>query len=362
MERKNRRLISLLLCFVFCLNFCLPVGIAQAETSPQASILPDTEGHWAEREIKSWTTRELAGGYPDGTFRPDHDLTRAEFVVLVNRVFGYTQTSDLNFTDVLAEAWYASDIAKAKANGYISGYPDGTFQPNQPIIRQEVATILMKVLSLKEIAPDALPQFTDQNEIPLGNLSAIGAISESGYMGGYPDGTFQPTKVLTRAEAISVLDRAVGLLYNRTGTFGPLLTTTTIEGNVTITSGDVTLKNMVITGNLYLTEGVTLGQLTLDNVQIQGTVKISGGTKINLTPKTKLNTLLLEAPTAITGKGTIATAYINTSGVTIETKPTKIEVADGVTDFKSTPPKTTSSSSKKVPNYTVTFKDYDGQH
>jgi hypothetical protein len=238
-------------------------------------------------------------------------------------------------------------LAIAKANSYISGYPDGTFKPNQPISRQEIAAVLTNILSLKGISSDSLGKFADQNEIPFWSISAIEAISENGYMGGYPDGTFQPTKALTRAEAISVLDRAVGLLYNRSGTFGPLLTTTTIEGNVTITTGDVTLKNMVITGSLYLTEGVETGELTFDNVQVQGTAKISGGTKINLTPKTKLNTLLVDAPVAITGEGTIDTAYINTSDVTIETKPTKLKVADDVTDFKSTPSKTTSSGSKK---------------
>lgn len=156
----------------------------------------------------------------------------------------------------------------------------------------------------------------------------------------------QGTKALTRAEAISVLDRAVGLLYKRTGTYGPLLTITTIEGNVTITTGEITLKNMVITGNLYLTKGIEIGQLTLDNVQIQGATKISGGTKINLTQETKLHSLPLDTPTTITGEGTVETAYINTSGVTLEIKPTQIEVAEGV-DFKLLEPSSSSSSKKK---------------
>jgi hypothetical protein len=91
MKRKNLRLVSLFLCLVFCFNFCLPVGTAQAEFLSQTSILTDMEGHWAEKEIKAWLMRDLVGGYPDGTFRPDHDLTRAEFVALVNRAFGYSQ-------------------------------------------------------------------------------------------------------------------------------------------------------------------------------------------------------------------------------------------------------------------------------
>ena len=334
MKRRNLRLVFLLLCCVFIFNFCLPLGVVQAESLPQRENLTDIGGHWAEREINKWLSQSLVGGYADGTFKADHQLTRAEFVAMVNRAFGYKQSDPLRFTDVLAEDWYAADVAKAVATGYINGYPDGTFQPNQPISRQEVAAVLTRILSLQGGSEESLYKYQDQAEIPFWSLAAINAISENGYMGGYLDGTFQPTKALTRAEAISVLDRAVGVLYNQAGTYGSLLTTTTIEGNVTITTPGTILKNVLITGNVYLTEGIEVGQVILDNVQIQGTVKISGGTEVNLTSRTQLNNVIIDSPVSITGRGKIEKAQINAAGVKIETKPSKVEVAEGVTDFK----------------------------
>ena len=213
MKKGNLRLVSLFLCCVFILNFCLPLGVVQGEPLPQRAIFTDIKGHWAEKVINKWLSLSLVGGYTDGTFKPDHSITRAEFVALVNRAFEYMQSTTFDFTDVLAQDWYASDVAKAVAAGYINGYPDGTFQPNQAISRQEVAAALTKSLSLQGGSAESLYKYQDQAEIPLWSLAAINAISKNGYMSGYPDGTFRPTRALTRAEAISVLDRVLGLLY-----------------------------------------------------------------------------------------------------------------------------------------------------
>ena len=317
MKRKNLRLLSLLLSLVFCLNICFPAGVVHAETVRQVNTLTDLNGHWAESEINKWLRQNLVGGYADGTFQPDRSLTRAEFVALVNRALGYTQTTDPSFSDVPAAEWYAAEVAKAVAAGYISGYPDGTFQPNQAISRQEVAAVLSKILVLQGVTGSSFPEFSDQTELPSWSLRAIREISTHGYMGGYPDGSFRPAQPLTRAEAISLLDRVAGLRYDRAGTYGPLLTTTTVAGNVTITSGGITLQKMVITGDLYLSEGVELGQLTLDNVQIQGTIRIRGGTELRLTAGTTINTAVFDTPVTVTGAGTIATAVLNVPGVTL---------------------------------------------
>jgi uncharacterized repeat protein (TIGR02543 family) len=90
---------------------------------------------------------------------------------------------------------------------------------------------------------------------------------------------------------------------------------------------------MIITGDLYLSAGIEAGKISLDNVQVLGTVKIKGGTELYLSPETRLNTVVLATPVAITGEGIIQTAYINSLGVTLATNPVRIETAEGVTDF-----------------------------
>ena len=321
MKKKRLQYISLLLFLSYLLNLfvpCLPVqaevtslsdSLAEKDPAPtffteeaaasdlltekgsistsltdgsltESISFSDLAGHWAEKGIKAWTARRLAGGYPDGTFRPDSPITRAEFLTLLNRAFGYTIAGQVIYRDVAETDWFVGEIAKAAAVGYLGGYPDGTVKPQNPLTRQEAAVLFAKILPIdidsnKNNKDD--DKFTDQAQIPAWSQAAIAAAVSGGYMSGYPNGTFQPTRPITRAEAISVLDRAVGTLYNHAGTYGSSQGTTLLEGNVTINTAGITLQNTTITGNLYLTEGIGEGDVTLNNVTVQGTTKISGG-------------------------------------------------------------------------------------
>lgn len=238
--------------------------------------ITDTKGHWAEAQISDWASKGLVKGYSDGSFKPDGDITRAEFMAMVNRVFNFSKTSAPASSDVSPSDWFASDVAKARAQGYITGYPDGTVKPLKQISRQEAATILGRILKLKASEGSA-GKFSDAGSIAAWSGGYIGAIVRLGYMKGYPDNTFRPEQNATRAEIVAVLSKAAGALYNAAGTYGPATGTDTVDGNVTIAKSDITLKNVVISGNLYLTEGIGDGAVTLDNVTVKGTTTVSGG-------------------------------------------------------------------------------------
>jgi len=336
MKKKRLRHISLLLFCTFVINLCLPCLSVRGETISWPESLAeehfltepdsfsDIAGHWAEKEIKAWIARELAGGYPDGSFRPDSPITRAEFVTLVNRAFGYTNMADNivetargegtslgTYRDVAATDWYAGEIASAVAVGYLGGYPDGTVKPQNQITRQEAAAIFARILPTNndvltydndsndnvDYIDNTLAQLTDQAQIPEWSQAAIVAAVKGGYMNGYPDGSFQPTKAITRAEAVAVLERAVGQLYNRAGTYGPFQGTALLEGNVTVNTPGVTLQNTTITGNLYLTEGIGAGDVTLNGVTVQGITKIAGGGRDSIHLRnTTVGAVLVNAP------------------------------------------------------------------
>jgi len=87
-----------------------------------AVVLKDIGGHWAEDTIAKWVEQGLISGYTDGTFRPDNSITRAEFMALVNRAFGFNKKAAIGFFDVSATDWFYDEIAKAVKAGYISGY------------------------------------------------------------------------------------------------------------------------------------------------------------------------------------------------------------------------------------------------
>lgn len=236
----------------------------------------DTGEHWAGQVITDWAGQGLTGGYPDGTFRPDAQVSRAEFIALLNRALGLQKAAAISFSDVAATNWFYRDIAIAAQAGFVTGYSDGSMKPAHPISREEAAVIMARVLKLAD-NPSGTQAFSDHAEIASWSRVAVGAVSSSLYMGGYPDGTFAPAKPITRAESVTILSRIAGSIYREAGVFGPAAGTQTIAGNVTVTAGDVTLQNMVIEGALHLSAGVGNSSVTLKNVTVKGTTLVCGG-------------------------------------------------------------------------------------
>ena len=181
----------------------LPGGAAFA-----AADVTDVNGHWAEQAIHDWMERGYIGGYEDNTFRPNQTITRAEFVKLVNKTIDADQTATIAFSDVSDSDWFAGEVALALGEGYVSGFEDGTFRPGEPVTRAQAAAFLAKALKLTGDA-DAVADMTDSAAIPDWAVGAIGAVVAEGYMGGYEDGTFRPNRPLTRAEAVSMLNRVL---------------------------------------------------------------------------------------------------------------------------------------------------------
>jgi hypothetical protein len=128
-------------------------------------------------------------------------------------------------------------------------------RPNSPISRQEAVVIISRLLKM-DTSGISSTAFRDEAGFAVWSRSSIGAVVNSGYMKGYPDGYFRPENNITRAEAVTALSKVAGTLYRAAGTYGPETGTAVLTGNVTITASDVTLRNTVIEGNLYLTEGI----------------------------------------------------------------------------------------------------------
>jgi len=177
--------------------------------APFLTGFTDIENHWAQEAIEEWTEAGLISGYDDGTFRPEQEITRAEFTALINRSFGFTDHQENHFIDVPLDAWFASHVDRAVSEGYISGYDDGTFRPQEPISRQEVATIVYRLEDLPEAPAGTLEQFADAEAIPEWSRDFVAAVVEAGLMSGYDDDTFRPEAPITRAESVATLDRIV---------------------------------------------------------------------------------------------------------------------------------------------------------
>ncbi len=122
----------------------------------------DIQGHWAQETIEKWVNNGWVLGYSDGKFKPDNQINKAEFVALVNRALNKTSENTAgSFSDVKASDWFYQDVAVAKTSGYVSGYPDGTYRPKQNISRQEAAAIIAKILNTASDGNDCAAAFTD---------------------------------------------------------------------------------------------------------------------------------------------------------------------------------------------------------
>jgi len=141
-------------------------------------------------------------------------VTRAEFITILNSAFNVPKSPDtrLPFKDVSAKDWFAEGVRAAVAAGYVGGYPDGTFRPQQTVNRQEAAGFLARLLKLESVAG---LRFTDAWKIDGWARPAVAALVEKGVMSGYPDGSFGPKRTITRAEAAVVVNSARGLSADR---------------------------------------------------------------------------------------------------------------------------------------------------
>lgn len=177
-----------------------------------ASEFRDTDNHWAAEAIASGVSKGWVQGYDDNSFRPDQSVSRAEFVALVNRIFQLKAPGGrVPFHDVAPEDWHYPEVAAARQTGLVSGYPDGGFRPGSGISRQEAAVIVDSLLagdgSGTMEATAAEAVFADSPDFPAWSADAIARSRRAGAINGYLDGTYRSEAPISRAEALTLLSR-----------------------------------------------------------------------------------------------------------------------------------------------------------
>jgi hypothetical protein len=172
----------------------------------QEYLLNDIAGHWAEDNIKLLVADGAITGYEDGSFKPDSDITRAEFATVLVRALKLEPQSGKIFADT-SNHWAKDFIATAAWSGIIQGYDDATFGPDDLITREQMAVMIYRAaqfgISTDEIA------FEDAASISSWAEEAVALMAEEGIITGYPDNTFKPQANATRAEAVTVIVRAL---------------------------------------------------------------------------------------------------------------------------------------------------------
>lgn len=378
---KLRRIIALVMCLIMSLT-----TYAYANESQ----INDYEGHWAQETIEKWINSGKVSGYPDGSYKPDNRVTRAEFVKMVNGIIDFSKLSEVKYNDVTSNDWYYDYIGVAQNLGYISGYSETKFGPNDYITREQAASIISRIQYLTDNL-DGVENFKDNDKISDWAIKSVGAAAEAGFIKGYPDGNFKPSGTLSRAEALTMIDNVLVnannvVVYND----GSKINDTVIEGDLiiakTVGEGDIYLNNIEVKGNIYvyggginsvyfnkvkisniivekdkvrlvIGEGTSVQEIevadetilvnengTVSKVTLNGNkevtltgnfdeVTVKGDTKVVL-KDTVITNMVVEKPIIIQGNGKITTLEAKVNGITFESK-VKIESTvkgEGVTE------------------------------
>ncbi len=177
------------------------------------SDLPSS--HWAYDTVMEMVELGVLSGYPDGTFRPNNTISRAEFakIMVMTLDLQTARPSTPSFADVDRSHWAYEVVESAKT--YLTGYRNNatgsmTFMPNNVAVREDVAVAIVKAMDLGDASSNMtlLNQFSDQSQISPGLRSHVAIAVEKGFMRGTNVG-FEPQKALTRAEACTLLSRLI---------------------------------------------------------------------------------------------------------------------------------------------------------
>jgi hypothetical protein len=172
-----------------------------------------TEGYWAKSGIEKAASLGLVNGYPDGTFRPYRNVTRAEFVTMLVRALEPKATQEAGAAEFVDADdignWARVPVELAVQQGWVHGFEDGSFRPNRPITRAEMVTIAVRALKLPTTQQEA-SQFKDWNEVPVWAQGAISTAVEAGLFNGRGGNMLYPGAYTNRAESTILILRLLG--------------------------------------------------------------------------------------------------------------------------------------------------------
>lgn len=247
------------------LNRICALGLGAALMLTPALAFSDTSDHWAKGSITKWSEEyAILRGNEDGTFRPDEPITRGAFAGILDRFFHFPDVSPADtFSDLKGNYWEEAVLKLHAAGVYLGS--DGKALADEPITRAQAVTMLTRAFQIT--AESMTLPFGDAAEIPDYARPAVAAMNAQGYVSGDPEGNFNPDSSITRAEFVTVLDRMIRVLLPQSGEYtgdldgtvmlsaaeGALFTGLHIGGDLIIApgvSGGVVLTDVTLDGQV----------------------------------------------------------------------------------------------------------------
>ena len=184
----------------------IELDTTESEQDDKIKFNDVSQDYWAYSQIQSFVEKGYIDGYGDGTFRPQNPIKRNEFVKIFNKVFGLTKKSGIVFDDT-KDNWAKDEIDIAVTNGVAQGVSSTLFEPDRYVTRQEAAKMLSNYMKLDDTNHDKIKKFSDYNQIAEWAKDALEGNVEKGYIKGTDAGMLAPKDNMTRAEVVTLLSR-----------------------------------------------------------------------------------------------------------------------------------------------------------
>ena len=278
---------------LFTMLFVLTMMLVPMSAAAESSLgsYNDLNGHENQATIQAMIDKGYISGYEDGTFKPDQNMTRAEFMAMIGQAFGAKAVAPAGLAGVEAMAWYVDAGADGDiGNGEIAG-------AENPVSNEEAAVIFahLKNLGADETAAD---RFTDLDSAGSWSRGAIGAVYRAGIMKGYADGSFQPGQFISRARALTALQAALNYAEIK-----PLFLVNNDRRGLGIDGIDTLGESIVV-----FRSGVEGAEITWNGVTLDGITTVQGINAINVPAFVpgEANTLSIRKP----GRGSFTASDI----------------------------------------------------
>ena len=182
---------------------------------------PDIQGYWAQNDIELMVAHHVVDGMTPTSFDPTGEVTRAQFAAMVARALGLNiSATSTAFSDVPSSAWFAGDVAAAVKAGIVKGYPDGTFRPNANITREEMAAMMVRAMRaagqpstiLSQQVSGVLSAYADRSAVEGWAQTDLAIAIQQNIVKGMTPTTLVPTADASRAQGAVMIKRLLGYL------------------------------------------------------------------------------------------------------------------------------------------------------
>lgn len=339
-----RKILALLLAVVMiCSLFLSPALAAEDEgivaiSDTVAPQFTDVDGHWAESAINRWAEAGIIEGDGDGTVNPGRNLKRAELATILTRLLGLKERAAADtFSDVAADAWYVDAVLKCAKAGIMQGDGTGKANPESPIDRQQAIVMIGRAVGVKPATGSSLNRFDDGATVANWAEPYMIALTDMGILNGLPTGEGDGAII---APTVNI-DRAstFALLDKAIAQYITAPCTVTVDDAnkfVVINSAAEEAGEVTVTGT---TAGVVVAVGTTDNVVLKnadvGTVKVDAPVDVTVSKGSSVDELDANAAAKINNKGTVTNLNTNADDVVFDgNKPAEVNTAEGIEPAK----------------------------